>query len=185
MEPDFSEFKLYFIKMLFKNDCEWHVYRLPFSDYGRIRDGFARENELMDFSDAFIQFVAYGELRVLFRKSALQAVHFLWEPMKGRVDDDEPEEHESIRIFMDSQLIPVEAGVDELEPVFSFYNELSACEDSDTEFIGFPDEDGEEIFINPKHANLIEIPEYMLKDTDDEIEDDTLDDTEDKGENVF
>jgi hypothetical protein len=174
MEPDFSEFKTYHIHLLFRNDPQWRIYRIPFSDYGRIRDGFAGENELLNLPGDWNQFVAYGNLRVLFRTSSLQAVHFLWEPINGR-PDEEPEVYENIRIFLSGQSSPIEAGSSDDDEIVNFYNELLNERQSTARFIGFPDEEGEEIYIDSTQAYMVEIPEFMLDGNDEHFNDDDLD----------
>ena len=184
MEPDFSEFKIYFIHLLFKNDPNWHVYRIPFSDYGRIRDGFAGENELFDTPGDWHQFVAYGNLRVLFRTSLLQAVHFSWDPIKGRIEEP-PEEYENIRIFLAGQPSPIESGSSDDDEVFLYYNMLCNGPLPPSGFLGFPDEEGEEMYIDPKQAYMVEIPEFMLDGNDDAFNDDEIDDEVDGEEKFF
>ena len=184
VEPDFSEFKIYHIHLLFRNDPDWHAYRIPFSDYGRIRNGFAGENDLFDIPDDWVQFVAYGGRRVLFRMSFLQLVHFSWDPIRGRIDED-PEKYENIRIFLAGRPSPIESGTSDNGEVFDFYNELCHGPCTSSGFIGYPDEEGEEIYINPEQAYMVEIPEFMLDGNDDGHDDEEIDDEDDGEENGF
>jgi hypothetical protein len=156
-----SEFKYFYIKMLMKGNPEWFSYRIPEETSDHLRAVFIDNDHSLYESADIVQFLAYNKRRVLFRLADVLSVHFLWNPIRGQIFEEE-EECEDIKIYFGDRSEPIESFSSDGESVFLFTENYRNYRLFKGPYIGFVDADGEELMVDANKVILMEIPEYLM-----------------------
>jgi hypothetical protein len=154
-----SEYKYFTVSLLLRGHEEWFSYRVPHDTIENLRSLLTDPTNKHIKTFTFLALITSDGRRVIFRKSLLQQVHFLWDPLvQEPPPSDSDEYYDSIRIFYHNRPEPIGFEPLDIADVFQFSQDIELSDDGQTTFACIQDIDGEEVVVNAGALALLETP---------------------------
>ncbi len=161
-----SEFKDFFLT-IYLNGCEAPFrYEVSEAEFTRAKRVFDTDKAAVAPAIRFFCFDTTEGLTVAVSLKDVDLIHYLWEPIKHRLQEcpEDKELSEEIKLYFRGRAEPFVTFIETPEMLYALSIELDSNIDPNHAFIEFTDEEGEDIAFNTQHLMVFEAPTDQIEE---------------------